>query len=73
MVKALRRRTHRSPARFNARVLPGAKPAEYPGFPRLRKLGTTWVEPKLEAEIDYRAVTGDRHLRHPSVKGLAEE
>jgi bifunctional non-homologous end joining protein LigD len=41
--------------------------------PRLRKPGTTWVEPKLEAEIDYRAVTGDGHLRHPSFKGLAEE
>jgi bifunctional non-homologous end joining protein LigD len=41
--------------------------------PRLRKPGTTWVEPKLEAEIDYRAVTRDGHLRHPSFKGLPEE
>jgi bifunctional non-homologous end joining protein LigD len=40
---------------------------------KLRKPGTIWVEPQLEAEIDYRAVTGDGHLRHPSFKGIAEE
>lgn len=40
---------------------------------RMRKPDTVWVEPQLEAEIDYRAVTGDGYLRHPSFKGLAEE
>ncbi|WP_244550951.1 non-homologous end-joining DNA ligase [Bradyrhizobium sp. Rc2d] len=41
------------------------------------KLGTKrhirWVEPELVAEVEYRDITGDGLLRHPSFKGLAED
>ena len=32
-----------------------------------------WVEPKLVAEIEFRAWTTDRQLRHASFKGLRED
>jgi bifunctional non-homologous end joining protein LigD len=41
--------------------------------PRLRKPETIWVEPKVDAEIDFRAVTSEGYLRHPSFKGVTEE
>jgi bifunctional non-homologous end joining protein LigD len=64
--KAPRRRTHRSPARFNARMLPGAKPAKYPGFiePCLAKMwqhpppGDRWIR-----EIKFDGYRMQAHLR----------
>ena len=41
-----------------------------PPVPKLRKMDTVWVEPKLTAKIEYRGVTEDGMLRHPSFKGL---
>jgi len=32
-----------------------------------------WVEPRLNAEIEYRAKSANGHLRHPSFKGLRED
>ena len=50
-MKSPRKATHRSPARFTARVLPGARPAPFPGFippcvPTLRPtvpIGERWL------------------------------
>ena len=39
----------------------------------VKKPKATWVEPLLEAEIEYRALTPDGRLRHPSFKGLRED
>jgi bifunctional non-homologous end joining protein LigD len=39
----------------------------------LRKRDTVWVEPKLSARIEFRGVTEDGMLRHPSFKGLVTE
>jgi len=39
----------------------------------LRKRDTVWVEPKLSARIEFRGVTEDGMLRHPSFKGLVSE
>jgi bifunctional non-homologous end joining protein LigD len=36
----------------------------------LRKKDTVWVEPKLSARIEFRGVTEDGMLRHPSFNGL---
>lgn len=36
----------------------------------LRKLDTTWVEPRYEAEITYADITNDGMVRHPSFKAL---
>ena len=36
-----------------------------------KKRDTTWVQPKLIAKVDYRDITDDGMLRHPSFKGLA--
>jgi bifunctional non-homologous end joining protein LigD len=47
------------------RTPPTAKP--------LRKKDTVWVEPKLSARIEFRGVTEDGMLRHPSFKGLVVE
>ena len=39
---------------------------------KLKRKGAIFVEPKLIAEIEYRAWTGDGKLRHASYKGLRE-
>ena len=36
-----------------------------------RKKNTIWVEPKLVAKVEYRDITDDGMLRHPSFKSLA--
>jgi bifunctional non-homologous end joining protein LigD len=36
----------------------------------LRKKDTVWVEPSVEAEIEFRDITSDGMLRHASFKGL---
>jgi len=36
----------------------------------LRKKDTVWVEPTLTARIEFRGITEDGMLRHPSFKGL---
>jgi bifunctional non-homologous end joining protein LigD len=36
----------------------------------LRKKDTVWVEPTVEAEVEYRDITSDGMLRHASFKGL---
>ena len=36
----------------------------------LRKKDTVWVEPMLTARIEFRGITEDGMLRHPSFKGL---
>jgi bifunctional non-homologous end joining protein LigD len=36
----------------------------------LKKRDTSWVEPKIEAEIEFRGMTSDGMLRHPVFKGL---
>ncbi|MGY4412454.1 ATP-dependent DNA ligase [Bradyrhizobium sp. LB7.1] len=33
----------------------------------------TWVEPKLLAEIEYRAKSGEGKVRHPFFRGLRED
>jgi bifunctional non-homologous end joining protein LigD len=37
-----------------------------------KKRNTTWVQPKLIAKVEYRDITDDGMLRHPSFKGLAD-
>ena len=38
----------------------------------IRKRNTRWVEPRIEAEIEFRGITDDGMLRHASFKGLAD-
>lgn len=40
---------------------------------QVRKPKATWVEPVLIADVEYRDITGDGLLRHPSFKGLADD
>lgn len=40
---------------------------------RLQTEGVNWVEPKLVAEVGYRAITADGILRHASFEGLRED
>jgi bifunctional non-homologous end joining protein LigD len=39
----------------------------------VHKPKATWVEPSLIANVEYRDITADGYLRHPSFKGLAED
>ena len=39
----------------------------------LQRRGVQWVEPKLVAQIEYRAWTADNLLRHAAFKGLRED
>ncbi|MCK1402006.1 non-homologous end-joining DNA ligase [Bradyrhizobium sp. 4] len=39
---------------------------------RIRNSGV-WVEPRLAAEVEYRAKSANGHLRHPFFKGLRED
>jgi bifunctional non-homologous end joining protein LigD len=36
----------------------------------LKKQGTTWVEPRFDAEITYAEITDDGMVRHPVLKAL---
>lgn len=38
-----------------------------------KKPKARWVEPPLIAEVEYRDVTADGYLRHPTFKGLSED
>ncbi|WP_442203800.1 non-homologous end-joining DNA ligase [Rhizobium sp. RAF56] len=40
---------------------------------KLKHKGAIFVDPRLIAEVEYRAWTGDEKLRHPSYKGLRAE
>jgi hypothetical protein len=37
----------------------------------LRKIDTTWIEPRFDAEIAYAEITDDGMVRHPVFKLLA--
>ena len=39
----------------------------------IQRRGVNWVQPKLVAQVQYRAWTGDGMLRHASFKGLRED
>jgi bifunctional non-homologous end joining protein LigD len=41
-----------------------------PPVPRDQARHAHWVEPRLVGEVAYRTLTPDRHLRHPSWRGL---
>jgi bifunctional non-homologous end joining protein LigD len=41
--------------------------------PPVKKPKAVWLKPKLLAEVEYRALTGDGKLRHPSFKSLRED
>jgi bifunctional non-homologous end joining protein LigD len=41
-----------------------------PPVPRGQARHATWVQPRLVGEVAYRTLTPDRHLRHPSWRGL---
>lgn len=40
---------------------------------KITKPKAQWLKPKLFAEVEYRALTGDGKLRHPSFKGLRHD
>jgi bifunctional non-homologous end joining protein LigD len=41
-----------------------------PPVPRAQARHATWIQPRLVGEVAYRTLTPDRHLRHPSWRGL---
>jgi bifunctional non-homologous end joining protein LigD len=40
---------------------------------KIRKPKARWLKPKLLADVEYRALTGEGKLRHPSFKGLRSD
>jgi bifunctional non-homologous end joining protein LigD len=40
---------------------------------KIRKPKATWLKPKLLVDVEYRALTGEGKLRHPSFKGIRED
>lgn len=40
---------------------------------KIKKPKAIWLKPALLAEVEYRALTGDGKLRHPSFKGLRDD
>jgi bifunctional non-homologous end joining protein LigD len=49
------------------------KTEEQPLTKKIRKPKAHWLKPELLAEVEYRALTGDGKLRHPSYKGLRQD
>jgi bifunctional non-homologous end joining protein LigD len=47
-------------------LMRGTPPTSKP----LRKKDTVWVEPTVEAEVEFRDITSDGMLRHASFEGL---
>src|SRR5581483_1314036 len=44
-----------------------------PFIKKIRKPKATWLEPKLLVDVEYRALTGEGKLRHPSFKGVRDD
>ena len=40
---------------------------------KVKKPKAQWVKPKVLADVEYRAITEEGKLRHPSFKGLRED
>jgi bifunctional non-homologous end joining protein LigD len=40
---------------------------------RVSKPKARWLKPELMIEVEYRALTGEGKLRHPSFKGIRED
>jgi bifunctional non-homologous end joining protein LigD len=40
---------------------------------KVAKPKATWLQPKLLADVEFRALTGDGKLRHPSFKGIRDD
>jgi len=40
---------------------------------KIKKPKATWLKPELMVDVEYRALTGARKLRHPSFKGIRED
>ena len=40
---------------------------------KIKKPKATWLKPKLLVDVEFRALTGDGKLRHPSFKGVRED
>ena len=40
---------------------------------KIDKAKAMWLKPVLHADVEYRAMTGDGKLRHPSFKGIRED
>jgi bifunctional non-homologous end joining protein LigD len=59
--KALRQRA----AKLKAKVQPLTT--------KIKKPKAQWLKPKLLVDVEYRALTGEGKLRHPSFKGLRED
>lgn len=41
--------------------------------PKIKKPKARWLKPELLADVEYRALTGDGKLRHPSYKGIRDD
>jgi bifunctional non-homologous end joining protein LigD len=59
------RSLERRAAKLASRAQPLAK--------KIRKPKATWLKPKLLVDVEYRALTGEGKLRHPSFKGVRED
>lgn len=55
--------------RWKLQPLATPKPA---ARPPMRDVKTVWVRPELEVDVEYRAITSDRLLRHAAYKGIAK-
>ena len=40
---------------------------------KVDKPNARWVKPEILADVEYRALTGDGKVRHPSFKGIRED
>jgi bifunctional non-homologous end joining protein LigD len=40
---------------------------------RVSKPKARWLKPEILVEVEYRALTGEGKLRHPSFKGIRED
>jgi bifunctional non-homologous end joining protein LigD len=41
--------------------------------PPVKKPKAKWLKPRLKVDVEYRALTGEGKLRHPSFKGVRED
>jgi bifunctional non-homologous end joining protein LigD len=64
--------THQALADLARQLQPLQRPSSPfdPPVPRGQARDAHWVQPHLVGEVSYRTLTPDRHLRHPSWRGL---
>jgi bifunctional non-homologous end joining protein LigD len=63
----------RPPRRSYGQVAERLKTRAQPLSKKVNKPKAVWLKPEILVDVEYRALTGDKKVRHPSFVGFRED